>query len=304
MTINDIFQSDRKNPIVIALGFFDCVHIGHRKLIEETKQLAKKMKAESAVFTFNTKESKFKKSNEIYNFFEREYILDELGVDRIVYASLNDEFASLSGDSFLKLLFKNFHIVGIVCGADYRYGKNAKSNVSDLAEFAAGYNAKVIIENFVTYEGEKVSTTMLADILSYGDLSVANELLGEPYFILNKVESDFKRGRKFGCPTINVHVDNKVKLRDGVYATIFEFEKQKYASITNVGTKPTFNDSNYTVETHVLNFNREIYGELVKVSFLKYIRPIRKFSSPDELKKQIDIDAQVAQKIFNSGENK
>ena len=108
MTINDIFQSDRKNPIVIALGFFDCVHIGHRKLIEETKQLAKKMKAESAVFTFNTKESKFKKSNEIYNFFEREYILDELGVDRIVYASLNDEFASLSGDSFLKLLFKKF----------------------------------------------------------------------------------------------------------------------------------------------------------------------------------------------------
>ena len=84
----------------------------------------------------------------------------------------------------------------------------------------------------------------------------------------------------------------------------FEFEKQKYASITNVGTKPTFNDSNYTVETHVLDFNREIYGELVKVSFLKYIRPIRKFSSPDELKKQIDIDAQVAQKIFNSGENK
>lgn len=298
MEICNVFQINRKEPIVIALGFFDCVHIGHRKLIDETKLLANELKAKSAVFTFDNREEKYKKANEIYNFAEREYILEKLNVDKTIYATLNNDFASLNGQQFLELLFKNFHIVGIVCGSDYRYGKGASCGTSELAEFAAGFNARVIIENFVTYEGEKVSTTMLSDILTYGDLSIANKLLGEPYFVLNKVESNYKRGRKFGCPTINVHVDKKLKIKNGVYATILEYNGKKYASVTNVGTKPTFNDDNFTVETHVLNFNSEVYGETVKISFLKYLREIKKFSDENELKSQIKRDAEIALKIL------
>ncbi|MGN1096664.1 MAG: adenylyltransferase/cytidyltransferase family protein, partial [Christensenellales bacterium] len=229
MEICNVFQINRKEPIVIALGFFDCVHIGHRKLIDETKRLANELKAKSAIFTFDNREEEYKKANEIYNFSEREYILEKLNVDKTVYATLNEDFASLNGQQFLELLFKNFHIVGIVCGSDYRYGKGASCGTSELAEFAAGFNARVIIENFVTYEGEKVSTTMLSDILTYGDLSIANKLLGEPYFVLNKVESNYKRGRKFGCPTINVHVNKKLKIKEikRLFPNILEEELTK-----------------------------------------------------------------------------
>lgn len=301
MKVYNVFQVNRQKPIVIALGFFDCVHIGHRKLIDETINLAKELKADSAVFTFDNREEKFRKNNEIYSFYEREKILESLNVDSVIYATLNEEFAALDGDSFLNMLFKNFHIVGIVCGTDYRYGKGASCDTSNLAEFAAGFNARVIIENFVTYEGEKVSTTMISDILSYGDLSIANNLLGEPYFVINKVESNFKRGRKFGCPTANVHLDKKLKIKDGVYATVFEHDGKKYASVTNVGTKPTFNDENFTVETHILNFSSDIYNEEVKISFLKYLRSVKKFSNENELKNQINKDAERSLKIFNGG---
>lgn len=300
MNVKDIYKKDNEKPIVIALGFFDCVHIGHRKLISTAQKLASAIGAECDVFTFSEREGIFKKSNEIYSFRERQYLFKSIGIENIIVAALDNKFAELRGIDFLDLLFNNFEIKGVVCGSDYRFGRRASCGIDELYKYTQSKKVKLVVEDFVLYNGEKVSTSMISEMLTCGDLETANKLLAEPYFISDVIVSDCKRGRTFGCPTANVRGRvGRVKLKSGVYATKCLVDGVEYISVTNVGDKPTFGDYSYTVESFLIDFNGTIYGETVKVAFYKYLRPIHKFSDSEQLKKQIMSDADTAKRLFH-----
>ena len=304
MNVKDIYTENRKKPIVIALGFFDCVHIGHRKLISTAKSLADSLGAECNVFTFSEREGIFKKPNEIYSFRERQSLFKSIGIDNIIVAALDNKFADLRGVDFLDLLFNNFDVKGVVCGSDYRFGRRASCGIDELKKYTDSKKVKLVVEDFVLFNGEKVSTSMISDMLVNGDLETANKLLYEPYFISDVIVSDCKRGRTFGCPTANVRGRvGRIKLKSGVYATKCHVDGVEYPAVTNVGDKPTFDDYSYTVESFLIDFHGTIYGETVKVSFYKYLRPIRKFSDSAELKQQIMSDAESAKRLFY-GEDK
>ena len=298
MKILSIYEK-LNTPIVLGLGFFDCVHVGHRKLIYDVIALALKRGAAPAIFTFTGNPEKFKFVS-VYDFDTRAEIFNNLGIEYCVAGSFDGDFTNLSGDDFLNILCDNFNIKGIVCGADYRYGKDAAHSLAELKKFATQKNIELKITPFVMSDnGEKVSTGIIYKLLKEGRLEEANIMLGTPYYVKGTVTSDFKRGRNYGFPTANLHLKN-VLLPDGVYATLSKTESGTHMSVTNVGVKPTFDDSNKTIETHLINFDGDLYGKELTVCFYKKLRDIKKFESGEELYKQIKEDIKAASSYLNN----
>ena len=284
ISFNDIF----KKPIVLALGFFDCVHQGHKKVISEAIERAKIHNSLSAVFTFlnNPATVLGKNDSEVMTFAERAEIFFELGVDVLIYSSFDEQFKNLSKAQFVSLLRNNFNISAVVAGPDYTFGKNAEGNLNDLRD--AGF--KVYECTFLTKTGEKISTTSVKKALEEGNIPLVNELLGRRYSLTSVVVKEREIGRTIGFPTANFNITGKKLPHNAVYDTTSYIDDKAYKSITNVGSKPTFNENKISVETYLLNFQGDLYGKTLKVEFINKIRDIQAFSSPEELKARLTKD--------------
>lgn len=278
-------------PIVLALGFFDCVHIGHRKVISRCKEVAKKLNASSAVFTFSNDINKIG-GKQIYTFSEREKLLKDEKVDIVISCPFDETIKNTSPNSFINSLFENCDIRSIVCGADYRFGKNAEGSVELLKSICDEKSVDLIVVDEVVIDEKRVSTTEIKELLQNGEIEKANALLVQPYFIIGSVVHGRGEGKTFGIPTANISVnENRTLPKSGVYACTLLVDGAEYKAVTNVGEKPTVGDYSFTIEALVGNgFNGDLYGKIVTVKFYKYLRDIKKFESSKALAESVLAD--------------
>lgn len=280
-------MSDNKVKTVLALGYFDSVHLGHRAVISRAKRLAEEVGAKLTVFTFKGNLRALlsgEKETQVYLSNERACVLKDLGVDSIYFAPTSASFLSKGKLAFLRDINKKYNVVGYVCGKDYRFGKLGKGNVLYLKEFAKNKNQTCLVVDDVIDGNQKISTSRIKKLLIGGDISNANKMLGKPFFVTGTVVRDRQVGKEIGFPTINMNIQkDKVHLKEGVYLGHCTVGGKSYRAMINYGSRPTFNLDEKLIEAHLLGFMGELYGKKITLYFNAFIRGVCKFSTKEEL---------------------
>ncbi|MBQ3566327.1 MAG: bifunctional riboflavin kinase/FAD synthetase [Oscillospiraceae bacterium] len=293
-----------KEKTAVALGIFDGVHLGHRLILDTAKTFSEKgMKF--AVFTFKTASVEIKHGKPyeyLYTENQKNHILENLGAEYICSPDIS-AIKNMSGEQFAKeILAEKMNAGAVVCGENFRFGKDASCGAEDIVAFGKKYGFEVIVCKTLEKNGEKISSGKIKDYLKNGELSKANELLGERYFILGEVVTGNRLGRTISFPTINQLFEEKqVVPKKGAYASSTEIYEKEYCAITNIGVKPTV-ESNIKplAETHIIDFGSDIYGKTIKTEFIEFLREEKKFPSLEHLKEQILSDLNTAKKFYLS----
>lgn len=289
-------------PSAVAIGKFDGIHLGHRQLLGEI--IAKKQeRMQAVVFTFNPSPNVlFSKDveKELTSLEEKRQLFENLGVDVLVEFPLTYETAATEKEVFVKdILVNKLNAKFIVAGSDLSFGKNGEGNSTFLLEESEKYDFSVKIIDKIAYKGEIISSTLVRKAIADGDVKKARFMLGSPYLVQGVVEKGNQLGRTIGFPTVNISPEKEKLLPpNGVYKTEVIVDGRVYEAITNVGCKPTVtDDGRIFVESYLYNFMENIYGKKIEVYFLEFMRKEQKFSSVEELKKQLQTDMQLGQKI-------
>lgn len=293
-----------KESTAVAMGLFDGVHYGHRAVIKCASEAAKSFPGtEPAVFTFDTATVTSKGESGVEYIFSREMkleIIESLGV-RYIYSPDFMNFKNLSGEEFVQLvLCDKLNAKFAVCGEDFRFGKNASCGTPELDRLCRRFGIELItVPPIQQNNGEKISSTVIRELVKSGEIEAANQLLGTNFAIKLPVAYGRQLGREMDFPTINQYFPKKQVLpKFGVYASKTEVNGRLYKSITNVGIKPTVGSSAPLAETYIIDFTgEELYGETVKVSLTHFVRPEMKFSGVEELKTQIAKDTETVKNI-------
>lgn len=283
-------ELNQKQNLAIALGYFDGVHIGHRAVIKSAVDFAKKNNTKSAVITFSDHPYCYFKGvcpKYILTREEREKRIASLGIDYLYELNFED-FALLTAKEYLNnILINYFHPISISTGWNHNFGKNKSGNVNFLEEQAKNYNYKYFKIPPQKINNEIISSTKIRKLLSEGNIEKANLMLGQNFSIEGEIVKGNQIGRTIGFRTANlVYPPELIELPYGVYAVDTIYGK----GIANFGIRPTINGSHTSLEAHILNFEKDIYGEIINVNFNKMIRTEKKFPSLDALKKQINLD--------------
>ncbi len=289
---------------VVAIGSFDGIHIGHKALFEETKNLAEKLNAEPVVVTFDPHprivlfpEANFKLLTTLE---EKLYLLFKEGIKNVTLIPFTKTLADLSADLFIQeYIVDKLKAKGVVIGFNFRFGKGRKGDAEYLKTLGEKYNFTVKAVPPVILDGIVVSSSVIRNLIEKAQIEEANKLLGRPYFILGKVIKGKGRGRDLGYPTANIEVSSlKLLPPSGVYAVWVVINGKKFKGALNIGKRPTFEEGETAIEVHIFDFNKNIYGETLKIEFIKHIREEKKFSSVEELKNQIKKDCQIIDQIL------
>ena len=280
---------------VIGLGLFDGVHLGHRALIREVVRLASELSLTPAIFTFSSRSSELKAGvQRIYSDKEKLGIFEELGIE-LVYSADFSSLSGLSHEVFVKeVLVGELGCSASVAGFNFRFGKGAVGNAELLTRLMQSEGGRAAIIEDERVDGESVSSSRRRAVLGAGGVAEAAELLGSPFFISGEVRHGRGDGKAWGFPTVNTDVRADIPLRRGVYATAVRVGDEVYCGVTNLGTCPSFGERELHAETMLLDFDGDLYGRRVDIYFLDRLRDERGFSSPEELKKQIELDSRIA----------
>lgn len=283
---------------VLALGFFDGVHIGHQQVIGKAVELGKKMGLPAGVMTFDPhpREVLGKKgySRYITPLNEKLRRLEQLGLDFAYVLSFTREFASLPPEEFIRTYLLGLKVKGVSVGFDFTFGHRGLGTPETLREWAPGRFELEVVSPVET-EGEKVSSTNLRQLIAEGRMGEVTALLGRPYAIQGEVVHGDKRGRTIGFPTANLMPEEPYLIpRTGVYIVRCEVEGQHWWGACNVGYNPTFEDDlpEPRIEIYLLDFSGDLYGKRLRASFLHFIRPEYKFSTVEELVERMNQDVE------------
>lgn len=258
-----------------AIGNFDGIHLGHQELIEKANISGYKR----LVITF---ESLSNKTGYLTNTNQKNKYLEELGIDYLVIFPFR-VIKLVFFNEFINIL-KKLKVKYITCGADFRFGFKREGDVLDLRK-----KFKVTVVDDFMINRTRISTSMIKEFIADGYIEEANKLLKKPYTIIGDVVHGNKIGRQLGFPTANIDYKDYILPKNGVYLTLTKHKDILYLSMTNIGYNPTLNEQqNRRLEVHILDFDQEIYGEEIEVSFIKYLRDEKKFESKDELKKSLE----------------
>lgn len=287
------FGEKYDRPIVVCLGYFGCMHLGHLELLKAAKVRAEQFGADVALFTFENNHLRVlgKDTKVLYTFSERTGIYERLGVDVTLAALFDNGFKNQTGNSFLSRVAE-YDVKAVVCGFDHRCGCDGLSS-SGISDFFRDV-CPVDVIGQISADGEKVSTTLIRRLIGENDLERANKLLSENFFVEGKVCEGRKVGRTLGFPTANLETDGDKFLPLGVYSAITDVGAEKYLSIVNIGSTPTFSISRLAFEVHLLGFDGDLYGRTLKVSLKKFLRPICKFGDAKILREQLQKDKENA----------
>ncbi|MBK7958477.1 MAG: bifunctional riboflavin kinase/FAD synthetase [Bacteroidetes bacterium] len=285
------------NP-VITIGSFDGVHAGHHTIIQTIQDKAKSILGEAILLTFYPhprkilfSDSNFKLINTIEEKMEN---LERLGLDNLVIYPFSRDFSTMSPEAYIEeVLIKKFKPKVIVIGYDHRFGAQRKGNIETFRFFQDKYQYELIEINPQSINEMIVSSSKIRTALSTGDIELANQLLGYPYTLKGRVVKGNQLGRTIGFPTANIELEDMDKMipMNGVYGVeVVDKDLQAFKGIMNIGVKPTVDGNKQTIEVHILDFDRDIYGEKLRVNLLNFIRPEQKFASLEALKEQIHRD--------------
>lgn len=288
-----IYEGVVECETAVALGNFDGLHKAHVKVIENAVKYAKEKAVKSAVLLFSEHTSRLVGGDVclITSVSDRLKILDDLGVDCVYIRDFDEEFMNLTPTEFGEYLKSTLNARAVSVGYDYRFGAGASGDVATLTEIGERLGFDVIVADEVTCGGEPIKSSAIRRLIAAGDVERACELLGRTFAVSGTVERGLQNGRKLGFPTANVgHCDNIVLPKNGVYAGYTTVCGKRYKSLINVGNNPTFGAERITIESHILEFDGDVYGENVCVEFVTRLRDDKKFSGADELKRQIESD--------------
>ncbi len=291
---------------VMALGFFDGIHIGHAALMNMIIKRAQEYDAEPAVLTFDVHPDSlvFKKNVPLINSADdRERILSRcFGIDDVVVVHFSQSVMHMDWKVFIDELIDDMDLCHIVVGHDFKFGYKGLGTAEKLKEYCAQQGVGCDIIPPVCKDGVIVSSTLIRGLIESGEIEKANEYLGRPHTLTDVVRSGYHLGTQMGTPTINMRFPDGVIIpRHGVYAAKAYVDGEEYMSVTNVGVRPTVSeDGGVNVESFLLDFTGNLYGRLVRLDFYKFMRPERKFNDIDELAAQIKHDAESTREYFEN----
>ncbi len=282
----------QNTKVCLALGYFDSMHLGHRKLIEFAGNYAEAHGLTAAVATFTNNAYKVfnREEKSVYTYAERCEMLDGL-CEYVLPMRFDARMKNTDASAFLDALFAAYDIRSAVCGYDYLFGAGAKGDAELLKSYCAARGVHCAVFDKFELDGERVSTSAVKRFLSDGDVERANAYLGAPFMMRGKVVHGRGAGRMFDIPTANIKVPaDKLLPKSGVYGTTCVIDGETYRGATNIGARPTFGLTKTVVETMIDGFDDNIYGKDITLYFYKYLRPVQKFDTPSALSAQVHKD--------------
>ncbi len=289
--------SNIKNPVA-SIGMFDGVHLGHKQIFEKLTNAAKDIGGESVAISFDTHprmvlQHDAYKLKFINSYQEKINLIESMGVDHLVFLPFTREFSQQTTADFVKnILVDILKIKILIIGYDNRFGNKENNNFDELFKLSKEYNFDIIQSDVKFIGNNAVSSTKIREALDKGEIKLANQLLGYQYQLSGKVVMGNQIGQKIGFPTANIDLDNDFKLIPsiGVYAILIEYQNVTYKGMLNIGIRPTLNINKLSIEAHIFGFNKDIYGQYIKVLFVDKIRDEQRFNGLDELVIQLQKD--------------
>ena len=309
MKVNkDLKNAISSQPSILTLGTFDGVHKGHRKIISNLKSEAKRNNLRSIILTFfphprNIVSSEIIKS--ISTIDEKIKIFSDLGIDELIIQKFDKSFASMDAKEFIELLVNNLKIKKIIVGYNHRFGKNRSADINVLKDFSLKYDFEVLEIKAFEVENIKISSTKIRDAIQQGNIKLCNNYLGYNFNINGDVVKGKSIGKSLGFPTANIKIVEEYKImpKNGVYLVRCFFEKEKLYGMMNIGFNPTFGSNDKTLEVNIFDFDKDLYGERIRIEFLNFIREEIKFENVELLQNQLIKDRENCIKHLNSTYN-
>jgi riboflavin kinase/FMN adenylyltransferase len=294
-------------PTVLTFGVFDGLHLAHRQIVSRVVSRARALGVPATVVTFDPHPRAVLRPETapplLQTFEQKMQGIEALGVDQVVILNFTSELARVTAEDFLaKIIFGRLDALEVYLGHGFAFGHNREGRF-DLLKRVAGEEGRVAEEvPEIMIRGHRVSSTMIRRLLGAGRINLARRMLGRPYGVESRVIEGKKIGRaQLNYATANLKPENTVLPANGVYVTLTLVEGEWWRSVSNVGVRPTFGgESEVTVETHLVDFDSELYGEKIRVRFLHRLRGEKKFGSVDELRAQIDRDYQRTLRYFEN----
>lgn len=281
---------------VATIGFFDGVHLGHQYLLNELKLLARHNDANSLVVTFNNHPQTFFYFNSDIKLLtlpeEKKILFARNNIDKFLFLDFDQNIASLSAEQFLLKLKTEYQITHLLMGHDHRFGSD-KLKADQYESLGEKLGVKILRAHPVIQDEKIISSSKIRHYLADGAIAEANNMLGYPYELSGSVISGNQLGRTIGFPTANLLVDaNKLIPALGVYEVTAAVRGQHFRAMLNIGFRPTIGGNAKSIEVHLIDFNEDIYNEMITLTFIRKIRDEFKFDSIDALQRQIEIDKQ------------
>ena len=292
---------------IATIGTFDGVHLGHRQILSRLMELKNNYpEAETVIITFDPHPRKVliqdaPPTKLLQTLNEKIDKLTNLGIDKLLIIPFTEDFSRLESQDFIKhVLVEGVRVRQLVIGYDHRFGKNRKGNLEELKTAGCDFHFDVIEIPAHQINESNVSSTQIRQALISGNVVLAEKYLGYPYSLTGTVVTGSQRGRTIGFPTANLAPANPDKLipAGGVYAVQVTIQQDIFAGMLNIGYRPTFGDGGLSIEVHVLDFDGDLYGQDITISFLDHIRNEIKFPNIESLKAQLNLDKTQAQSIY------
>ncbi|GAB4222070.1 MAG: bifunctional riboflavin kinase/FAD synthetase [Francisella sp.] len=289
-------------PKAIAIGSFDGVHLGHQKVIKKLITIAKENKLSPYILFFEPLPKEFflkdKAPLRIYDFRNKVININKFGVNNIICQKFNTTFANISAHEFVEeIIVKKLNTKHLIIGDDFKFGKNRKGDYKLLQEYSKIHSFSIDKVSTLSINNNRISSSEIRNAIANHDINKANQLLGNSYKINSRVIHGQKNGRKIGFHTANQKLPKNSALK-GVFLTRVFIDNSTFYGVSNAGTRPTIDGKNNLLETHIFNFNQDIYGKHITIEILDFIRKEIKFKSFAELQAQIKKDVQTAKKLI------
>ncbi|MED5275184.1 MAG: bifunctional riboflavin kinase/FAD synthetase [Pseudomonadota bacterium] len=296
-----------KSGCAVTIGNFDGFHKGHKKLIEHIKNQSNKRSLCSTIITFEPLPEEFfnyGKFKRLTRLKEKLKIFLDNDIDQVICLNFNNNFSKITATDFIsKILIEYLDTKYLVIGEDFKFGCERKGDYKLLQDFSGKTGMEVVTIDSQIFNNKKISSSAIREALSQGNISYANKLLGREYSITGRITKGDSRGHRLGYPTANIDIYKSYPI-DGIFVVQISMENnENHYGLASVGNKPTFSGKNNTLEVYIFNFNKNIYNQKIKVSFISKLRDQIKFENEDELIKQMDLDYKNALKFLEDHSN-
>ena len=290
-----------KEKKIIALGFFDGVHLGHQALLKACVDLAQQQNIVPAAITFHRHPRSLFATGVplmLNSLEDRHRLLRQYGMRQVITVPVSPEIMQMPWQEFLSTLLTE-GAVGFVCGADFRFGYRGEGNAALLESYCKENSLPCVIVPEQLLEGVRISSTHIRGLIETGEMETAVAFLGHPHILSGAVVRGQQLGRKIGIPTANLLIPPGVLVpKCGVYACRITTDQGEFSAVTNVGTRPTVAGNGVTVEPWILDFDGDLYGKVVTLSFYKFLRPEKKFPTLQDLQAEIQKNAMEVRNFF------